>query len=88
MGGHQMIKEHIAKRHLFHNRGQGHRLFGFTLSAVGFFWLAKKVGWISMAESGLAIFWPLAIIILGLFIALRTCNDRNNDAKKDVHTSF
>jgi hypothetical protein len=63
-----MIKEHIAKKHVFHNRGQGHRLFGFTLSAVGFFWLAKKVGWISMAESGWAIFWPLAIIILGLFI--------------------
>ena len=74
MEGYQMIKEHIAKRHLFHNRGQGHRLFGFTLSAVGFLWLAKKVGWISMAESGWAIFSPLAVIILGLFIALRTSN--------------
>jgi hypothetical protein len=41
-----------------------------------------------MAESGWAIFWPLAIIILGLFIALRTSNDRNNEAKKDVHTAF
>jgi hypothetical protein len=30
----------------------------------------------------------LAIIILGLFIALRTSNDRNNEAKKDVHTAF
>jgi hypothetical protein len=58
------------------------------LSAVGFFWLAKKVGWISMAESGWAIFWPLAIIILGLFIALRTNNVKNNEAKKGVHKAF
>ena len=83
-----MIKEHIAKKHLFHNRGQGHRLLGFTLSAVGFFWLAKKIGWISMAENGLTIFWPLAVIILGLFIALHTSNVKRNDAKKDLHRAF
>jgi hypothetical protein len=88
MGDHQMKKEYIAKRDVFHNRGQGHRLFGFTLSAVGFFWLAKKVGWISMAENGLTIFWPLAVIILGLFIALRTSHVKNNDAKKGVHKAF
>jgi hypothetical protein len=85
MGGHQMIKEHIAKRHLFHNRGQGHRLIGFTLSAIGFFWLAKMVGWIPMAEDGLVIFWPLAVIILGLSIALRAGNVGNKVTKKDIH---
>ena len=80
-----MIKEYIAKRHPVHNRGQGHRLFGFTLSAIGFFWLAKMVGWITMAESELTIFWPLAVIILGLSIALRACNVGNEVTKKDIH---
>jgi len=80
-----MIKENRMIRHLLYSRGQGHRLFGFTLSAVGFVWLAKKFGWIPVSEGGLAIFWPFVVIILGLFIALRTRNVRNRVTKKDIH---
>ena len=80
-----MIKENSSTRHLFHSRGIGHRLFGFTLSAVGFFWLAKKFGWIPVAEDGLAIFWPFTVIILGLSIALRERNVGNKVTKKDIH---
>ncbi len=69
-----MIKENSSTRHLLHSRGIGHRLFGFTLSAVGFFWLAKKIGWIPEFVSGLTLFWPLAVVILGLIIALHTRN--------------
>jgi hypothetical protein len=79
-----MIKEHRSTRHLIHNRGQGHRLIGITLSAIGFFWLAKMVGWIPMAESGLTIFWPFVIIILGLFMALCTCKVENKATKNDI----
>ena len=46
-----MIKEHRTIRHLLHSRGQGRRLFGFTLSAVGFFWLAEKIGWIPVPKA-------------------------------------
>ena len=80
-----MIKEYRSIRHLLHRRGQGHRLFGLTLSAVGFFWLAKKIGWIPVPEGGLAIFWPVAVFILGLFIALRTRNVGNRVRKEDTH---
>jgi hypothetical protein len=79
-----MIKENKSIRHLLHSRGQGHRLFGFTLSAVGFFWLAKKFDWIPVSEGELSIFWPFAVIILGLFIALGTRNVRNRVTKKDI----
>ncbi len=79
-----MIKKDKSKGHSIHFRGQGHRLFGFTLSVIGFFWLAKKIGWIPVPEVELAIVWPVVVITLGLFIALHTREVGNKFTKDDV----
>jgi hypothetical protein len=59
-----------------------HRLIGVALSILGFFWLAKKVGWIPMTVSGLTIFWPIVIIVLGVFIILHADNEKSRDRKQ------
>ncbi len=40
--------------------------FGILLIAVGFFLLAKEMGWISMRLP----IWPLLLIILGFYLLL------------------
>ncbi len=52
------------------SHGQWHKLTGILLAVFGFFWLAKKVGWIPVAAGGSVIVWPVLTIMLGLWIAL------------------
>jgi hypothetical protein len=61
---HKSISTNI-KGHTRH--GQWHKLLGILLAVVGFFWLAKKVGWIPVAAGGSVIFWPVITILLGLW---------------------
>lgn len=50
-----MKKESISTKTKGHARhGNWHRLFGILLAVFGFFWLAKKVGWIPVAAGGLS----------------------------------
>ena len=49
--------------------GHWHKLSGILLAIFGFFWLAKKVGWIPVAAGGSVIFWPVLTIMLGLWFA-------------------
>jgi hypothetical protein len=65
-----MAKESIStgiKKHV--RQGRWHKLLGILLAVIGFFWLAKKVGWIPVAASGSSVFWPVVIIGLGLWFA-------------------
>ena len=48
---------------------------------VGFFWLAKKVGWIPVAVGGQAIFWPIVTIAGGIAIFLSA---RRHHTKHDT----
>jgi len=65
-----MKKECISSNIKGHTRnGYWHKLFGILLGVVGFFWLAKKVGWIPVAAGGSVIFWPVLTILLGLGLA-------------------
>jgi len=50
------------------NRKKGHTITGAVIAIIGFFWLAKKVGWIPVAAGGSQIFWPILTIVLGLSI--------------------
>jgi hypothetical protein len=43
---------------------------GVLVSLVGFFWFAKKIGWIPVAAGGSAVFWPAIVMVIGLVIAL------------------
>jgi hypothetical protein len=78
-----MINKHFTKKRLSCSRGQGHRFFGIVLAAIGFVWLAKKVGWIPVAVSGLTILWPIVIMVLGVFIILHANNEKRRDREQD-----
>ena len=55
-----MTNENISKPIRGHARqGRWHKLSGILLAVLGFFWLAKKVGWIPVAAGGSVIFWPV-----------------------------
>lgn len=65
--------------------GRGHhrthvffkRITGFLLIATGFFWLAKKAGWISATGAASSIFWPVVFIAVGAFILWGSHSKRN-----------
>lgn len=46
-----------------------HKLIGIVMALIGFLWLAKKVGWIPAAASASSVFWPVVLIVLGLWFA-------------------
>lgn len=53
------------------SRKNGKVFAGLLISTVGFFWLAKKVGWIPVA-GGSGLIWPVVIMFLGAVIILFT----------------
>lgn len=59
----------------------GHNLIGIILALIGFFWFAKKIGWIPVAAGGSAIFWPAVVIALGVFMIVGTRNRRKKHAE-------
>ena len=71
-GGIQMIAKDKSIGHSIHHRGQGHKLLGFTLVAIGIVWLARQIGWLPAPEIELTIVWPVVVIAGGLFIALHS----------------
>jgi hypothetical protein len=62
------------------NRRKGHTITGAVIAIIGFFWLAKKVGWIPVAAGGSPIFWPAVTIAAGVAIVLLAKNHRKNDS--------
>ena len=69
------------------NRKKGHQITGAVIAIIGFFWLAKKVGWIPVAAGGSAIFWPVIIIIAGIAIFLSSRNNRKSDVMSNFPTN-
>lgn len=51
-------------------------IFGYTLIAVGFYWLLASMGLIP--EIAAQYFWPILLIILGVFVVYKKQN-QNND---------
>ena len=57
-----MTKESLSKHIKCDVKNRiGHNLIGIILALIGFFWFAKKIGWIQVAAGGSAIFWPARI---------------------------
>jgi len=59
----------------------GHNLVGIILVLIGFFWLAKKIGWIPAMAGGSVIFWPACTIALGVFIILGSRHKRKKQTE-------
>jgi drug/metabolite transporter (DMT)-like permease len=65
-----MAKEKTTRVNRTH-RGNAKKFLGILISGVGFFWLAKSMGWIPVtATSGSAVFWPILTIALGVVFLL------------------
>ncbi|UCE72557.1 MAG: hypothetical protein JSU99_04400 [Nitrospiraceae bacterium] len=83
-----MTKESIStdiKGHAGHR--DWHKLLGILLAVVGFFWLAKKVGWIPVAAGGSVAFWPVLTILLGLWIAFSRHRVKARDHKWNIEAN-
>ena len=67
-----MTTKSMTNDHMSHGveRCKGHTTVGVALAIIGFFWLAKKIGWIPVAAGGSQLFWPIVTIVLGLSIVL------------------
>ncbi len=79
--GNDTISKHI-KTDVEQRRG--HKVVGIILSIIGFFWFAKKVGWIPVAAGGLEIFWPLVVTVIGISIIFgsRYRRNRHNEERQ------
>ncbi len=51
-------------------RRKGHTMVGLALATIGFFWFAKKIGWIPVVAGGSSFFWPAVAIAAGIAILL------------------
>jgi hypothetical protein len=74
------IKGHTSNRHW-------HKLSGILLAVVGFFWLAKKVGWIPVAAGGSVIIWPVITIVFGLWFAFGKRRVKAIDQKWNIEAN-
>jgi hypothetical protein len=83
-----MAKESISTDIKGHTRqGRWHKLTGILLAVIGFFWFAKKVGWIPVATGGSVIFWPVLTIMLGLWLAFSRHRLKARDQKWNIEAS-
>jgi len=64
-----MTSKSILK-HIKGNEGHRrfHKLAGIFLMLIGFFWFAKKVGWVPVEAGGSDILWPVVVPVLGIAI--------------------
>lgn len=60
-----------------------HKLAGIFLMLIGFFWFARKVGWIPVEAGGPDIFWPVVVLALGLSILIGSRYRRNRHEEKN-----
>lgn len=59
-----------VKRHGELRKGRAHTLAGVLVFAAGFFWFAKKAGWIPVHPDGSPLFWPAVVMVVGLTMVL------------------
>lgn len=62
------------------DRGRHHSFWGIVFIVLGFYWLAKSLGW--MEHIDLPLF-PLALIVLGVFFVIRSQTHEHSSRRKD-----
>ena len=60
---------------------KGHKATGLALAIIGFFWFAKKIGWIPVAAGGASLFWPSVTIGAGVFILFAVHRHRDREVQ-------
>jgi hypothetical protein len=50
-----------------------------VIAVIGFFWLAKKVGWVPVAAGGSSVFWPVVTIALAVMVIFSTRHSRKRN---------
>jgi hypothetical protein len=67
--------------------GSGRIVFGTLLAAVGALWLALKLGWIPATyyDSATVVFWPLVLILIGTWIAVKTLARRKSCSERPAN---
>ena len=73
------MNENLRQR--LHNRGLGRIFVGLGIYTIGYFWFAKKVGWIGIGGSGLA--WPILVIAIGITLVVTGVQIHN--ATRNLH---
>lgn len=71
-----MTNNHLCKKR---DHKKGHKIIGAVIAIVGFFWLAKKIGWIPVAAGGSVVFWPVITIAAGVAIFLSASRNRKEE---------
>jgi hypothetical protein len=71
-----MTNNHLCKKG---DHKKGHKTIGAVIATVGFFWFAKKIGWIPVAAGGSVIFWPAITIAVGVAIYLSFSRNRKEE---------
>ena len=71
-----MRNNHLSE---IRERGKGHTITGAVIAVIGFFWLAKKVGWIPVAAGGSVVFWPSITLAVGVIIFLSANRNRKEE---------
>jgi len=59
-----------------------HKPAGIFVMVIGFFWFAKKVGWIPVEAGSPDIFWPVVVLALGVSILTGSRYRRNRHEEK------
>ena len=67
-------------------RRKGHTMVGLALATIGFFWFAKKIGWIPVVAGGSSFFWPAVTIAAGLTIFLSARHKRESSDADNIPT--
>jgi hypothetical protein len=80
-----MTTKSMTNEHMSHGveRRKGHTTVGVALAIIGFFWLAKKVGWIPVAAGGSTVFWPAVTIAVGIAIIVSARRRHTNRVTGD-----
>jgi len=76
-----MTQDDAGRRSMHRFRGKGHVVTGALLATLGMFWLAHKLGWLPGHGSGPAIFWPMLLVGVGLFIVFGSGHRQNRNSE-------
>jgi 4-hydroxybenzoate polyprenyltransferase len=65
----KMTEPHEMKNRDGHVRQSNWRKWlGILLTLIGFFWFAKKAGWMPVHDGGSPLFWPSVMVVIGILL--------------------
>jgi len=62
-------------------RGGLQKISGIFLSVLGLLWLSKRAGWMPMDHGHPALFWPVVVLAIGLFLLVGSKHRHNRNSE-------